>query len=233
MKKPYLALFILLVSSLTSFAQVILNPYVETVDDQLCYITKIETTDKFTIVSFEHKNNLGWVRLGDKIYIETPDHTKYEYIKSEGIPLAPEKHEFKENEESLNFKVFFKALPNHTKSINIIENAGDRYSFNFYGVDLSKSRTSDVQQPHTPLAQTPSARSDFPGAMLNAIGPAYNMLMKSILNSSLEYYNEPGKLAELAKLNKNYFEALRKEGFTKKQALQIMASSPLSRGIGK
>jgi hypothetical protein len=100
-------------------------------------------------------------------------------------------------------------------------------------VDLEKSRTSDVQRPHTPLAQAPMSKSDFPGAMLSAIGPAYNMLMRSILNSSLEYYSEPGKLTELAKLNKNYFEALRKEGFTKKQALKIMASSPLSRGIGK
>lgn len=232
MKKPYLILLILLITSITSFAQVIINPYVETVDDQLCYITKIETTDKFTIVSFEHKNNQGWVRLGTKIYIETPDHTKYEYVKSEGIPIAPEKHEFKEGEESLKFKVFFKPLPKNTKSINIIENAGDRYSFNFYGVDLEKSRTSDFQRPHTPIAQAPLSKSDFPGAMLSAIGPAYNMLMKAILNTSLEFYNEPGKLAELAKLNKNYFEALRKEGFTKKQALKIMTSSPLSK-IGK
>ncbi|MEJ6980283.1 hypothetical protein WG906_07470 [Pedobacter sp. P351] len=233
MKKPYLLLLLFLISSISCFAQAIVNPYVETVDDRACYISKIEITDKFTIVSFEHKNNNGWVRVSDKIYIETPDHTRYEYVKSEGIPVSPEKYTFKEGEESLKFKVYFKALPKRVKTVNIIEKEGDRFSFNFYGVSFEKSRTSDVQRSHTPVAEQPIANSDFPSAMFKSLGPIYSTLVKSMLNSSLEYYNEPGKLTELAKINKTYFEALRKEGFTRKEALKIMLSSPLSKGLGK
>lgn len=53
-----------------------------------------------------------------------------------------------------------------------------------------------------------------------------------MLNSSMEYYSQPGKLTELAKMNKNYYDALIKEGFTKEQAFQIIVSNPLvSKGV--
>jgi hypothetical protein len=59
------------------------------------------------------------------------------------------------------------------------------------------------------------------------MGPMYASMAKSVLDAQLAYFKQPGKLAEIAKLNKEYFDALVKEGFTYDQALKIITSSSL------
>ncbi len=233
MKNPLLTLALLLAGSLTLFSQSISKPYVETVDDRACYIEKIETRGKYTVVSFEHKNNGSWIQLSDKIYILGPDSTRYRYLKSENISMAPTKYYFREDEPVHPFKVYFEAVPASVKKIDIIEEDGQVYAFNFYGVSLERSRTSDTQMPHSLpdiAADTTASASPFPGSFLNALTPLYGSMMKSILDSSLEFYKQPGKLTELAKLQRDYYDALMKQGFSSQQALQILISNPL---VGK
>lgn len=63
--------------------------------------------------------------------------------------------------------------------------------------------------------------------MMNSFGPMMSNMAKSIMDAQLEYYKQPGKLEEIAKLNKQYFDALVKEGFTSDQALKIITSDSL------
>ncbi|QKJ30079.1 hypothetical protein HQ865_10015 [Mucilaginibacter mali] len=69
--------------------------------------------------------------------------------------------------------------------------------------------------------------------MMNSFGPMVSNMAKSMMDAQLEYYKQPGKLEEIAKLNKQYFDALVKEGFTADQALKIVTSdSFLPKGNG-
>lgn len=60
--------------------------------------------------------------------------------------------------------------------------------------------------------------------MMNSFGPMMSNMAKSMMDAQLEYYKQPGKVEEIAKLNKQYFDALVKEGFTADQALKIITS---------
>ena len=68
---------------------------------------------------------------------------------------------------------------------------------------------------------------------MNSMGPMISNMAKSMMDAQLEYYKQPGKLVEIAKLQKQYFDALVKEGFTEDQALKIITSdSLLPKGSG-
>ncbi|MES2277622.1 MAG: hypothetical protein V4592_16475 [Bacteroidota bacterium] len=69
--------------------------------------------------------------------------------------------------------------------------------------------------------------------IMNSMGPMMSNMAKSLMDAQLDYYKQPGKLEEIAKLNKQYFDALVKEGFTNDQALKIITSdSFLPKGNG-
>lgn len=69
--------------------------------------------------------------------------------------------------------------------------------------------------------------------MMNSFGPMMSNMAKSVMDAQLDYYKQPGKIEEIAKLNKQYFDALVKEGFTADQALKIITSdSFLPKGNG-
>jgi len=225
---PLTLLFILFFSS--AFSQTYETPYVESVGDRICYITKVEFTKQYTIVSFEHLNNNGWIRLDRNIHIKTPDSKRYKYIKSEGISIAPETYNFKEGETRHAFTVYFEPLPKSVKVFDILEvEPGSRFDFNFYGVDIKKKRTSDEQAPHFPEDKrittetilTPPPPADF----MNKLGDMYKDIYKSSIEASINYFKQPNVMKELAQLSKAYYDALLAEGFTKDQALQILIST--------
>jgi hypothetical protein len=68
--------------------------------------------------------------------------------------------------------------------------------------------------------------------MMGAMGPMYASLIRSMLDAQLTFYKQPGKLTEVAKVHKQYFDALIKEGFTYDQAIKILTSSPLIQMTG-
>lgn len=231
MKPTFLFTFFLVLSFASVFSQTYQNPYVESVGDRLCFITKVEYTKQHTIVSFEHlNNNNGWIRLAQNIHIKTPEGKRYNYIKSEGISIAPAMDHFTEGENKRAFTVYFEPLPKKVKVFDILEVVpGSRYDFNFYGVNIEKKRTSDEQTAHfsedkqhsTEVTLTPPSPHDF----MNGMGDMYKNILKSSIEASLNYFKQPGVLKELAKLNKTYYDALIAEGFTREQALQILIST--------
>lgn len=228
-----------------SFAQTVTNPDVETTDSPTSTITKIETDQQYTIVSFRHYagSDNAWVVLNKEIYIQTDvDNKHYGYVKSEGIAVAPEtRNTLKKLNDKLEFKVYFKKIPANAKSIDIIERAGKRSDginyFNFYNVDVIHSSPGDkrikitnVELLPPPPANTDTVKGLFYGhgnEMASAMAPMYASMAKSLLDAQFAYYQQPGKIAEIAKLNKEYFDALTKEGFTNDQALKILTSNSI------
>ncbi|HMG09333.1 MAG TPA: hypothetical protein VK609_12525 [Mucilaginibacter sp.] len=248
MKKILTLSALLLLTSLTCFAQNIENPQVENSDDWRSIITKIETDKQFTIVSFEYTatTDNSWAQLNKEIYIQTDQGNEhYNYVKSENISMAPAKHTLAKAGDKFAFKVYFKKIPPAAKSIDIIERAGRRNDgitfFNFYNVSLTQSYppgtkvkvTDVVLLPPPPVNADTASRGLFYGAgnemqnAMSSMGPMYASMAKSMLDAQLSYFKQPGKIAEMAKLNKNYFDALVKEGFTNDQALKIITSNSL------
>jgi hypothetical protein len=244
MKKILTLSAMLMMACLTSLAQVIVNPRVESSDDYNTIITKVESDAKFTVINFEYTANSdnSWVQLNKEIYIQTDQgNAHYNYVKSENIAMVPAKHTLAKAGERLLFKVYFQKIPPTAKSIDIIERAGRRSDgitfFNFYNVDLRHSYPGEqhikitdvvlVPPPPANMMSQPSIGTDGMANAMNAMGPMYTTLAKSMLDAQLDYYKQPGKLTELAKLTKEYFDALAKEGFTYDQALKIITSNSL------
>lgn len=244
MKKILTLSTMLIMSYLSSLAQTIVNPQVESSDDYNSSITKVETDAKFTVVNFEYtaSSDNSWAQLNKEIYIQTDQsNAHYNYVKSENIAMVPAKHTLAKAGEKLLFKVYFQKIPQATKSMDIIERAGRRTDgisfFNFYNVSLTQSVpegtkvkvTDVVLMPPPPVDRVEQAlngTNEMANAM-SAMGPMYTSMAKSMLDAQFAYYKQPGKIAEIAKLNKEYFDALIKEGFTNDQALKIITSNSL------
>ncbi len=246
MKKALILSAFFSIICIASFAQSILNPQVGTKDDPFCKITKIETDKLYTAVSFEATadGDSSWIQLNKEIYIQTNvDNTHYNYVKSENIAIVPQpKHLFKKAGDKFEFKVYFQKIPPTSKTIDVIERAGNNYDgsyyFNFYNVSLTESelpaKITDVEitgpgggSPFLSPGNGAGGMNGDPFSSMGGIGGMYKSMMKSMMDAQIAYYKEPGKMAEIAKLNKQYFDALVKEGFTADQALKLAAASGL------
>lgn len=248
MRKFLILSAFLLMANLPGFAQNIENPQLGGSDDWNSRITKIETDKQFTTVSFEYTANGDntWAQLNKEIFIQTDvNNEHYNYVKSENIAMVPAKHTFSKKGDKLVFKVYFKKIPANAKSIDIIERPGIRNDgityFNFYNVSLTQSFppgtkikvTDVVLTPPPPIQRDTATTGLFYGnsnEMQNAMssmGPMYASMAKSLLDAQLAYFKQPGKIAEIAKLHKDYYDALIKVGFNDDQALKIITTNSL------
>ena len=235
MKKILLSAMLTL-ASLSLFAQATNYPQVENSNTSGCTITKVENTDQFTIVSFEEvlRGDSSWARVNKEIFLQTDQNNKhYNFIKAENISIAPVKTYFASTGKNLSFKVYFEKIPQDVKLIDIVERAGANGFFNFYKVNLTRSG-SQYDSPQIDRAVTTSnirLERNFDMAGLdgmNAMAPMLSKLTTSVMDSQLNYYKQPKKVAEIAKVNKQYYNALLKEGFTKAEALKIITSAGLT-----
>lgn len=86
--------------------------------------------------------NGGWIRIHSDTYLEDQNTgIHYKLIKAEGIPIAPEKLEFKTKTDWQYFSLFFEPLPQKDLIINFIEPDSSTESdngdnFDFYGIKL-------------------------------------------------------------------------------------------------
>lgn len=145
MKAFILSLFVLFLTTSTSVAQIIENPYYKSSDDPTTVITKVERNAKYTILTFEHsQTGEGWISLSKSIYLQNQDgDDMYKFVKAEGIPLSPAKKSLKGGEGKLTFKIYFEKVPTTVKAINVIERAVPRNEpvnyFNYFGLSLDKN----------------------------------------------------------------------------------------------
>lgn len=240
MKKNFILFVILLTASLSSFAQNIVNPLIESSSTENNAIIKIETDKLHTIVSFEYTaaSDDTWARIDKGIYLRTPDGKRYNFVKAENITLAPTQTKLTNAGDKLSYKVYFQKLPATAKTIDIVEKAnpkpGENY-FNYQNVSLTevappapvitKATTTDFTF-NSPKGTTTNLGGDMMGAM-TAMGPMLTTMATSMMDAQLNYYKQPGKLAEVAKLHKQYFDELVNAGFTSDQALKIITADSL------
>jgi hypothetical protein len=237
--------FLLAWISSTVFSQSVVKPYVESVGDRLCYINKIEHTKDYTIISFEHLNNdNGWISLNPSIKIKASDEKEYFFVKAEGIPLNPKHHQFTESEKKHAFKVFFQRVHLNIKRFDVIEvESGSKYDFNFYGVDLTRKRLSDIQVAHHFENDSiePAEVVSYGQSVVDSVasdgnfdfGNMFKNIYSNTIDSYIKYLKTPGKLNEIAKLNKEYFDALVGVGFTREEAMQLLTANPVIPNMSK
>jgi hypothetical protein len=90
--------------------------------------------------------------------------------------------------------------------------------------------------PEAGRAQQPAARpaardtSGMPDVqqmmgMFNQMGPMYETMTRAMIEGTLKAFTQPENIERLAVFSRRYYEALIKQGFTKDEALQIVAGA--------
>jgi len=83
-----------------------------------------------------------------------------------------------------------------------------------------------AQQPApTPVPRDTSSAAHLQQmmGMFNQMGPMYETMMKSMIEGTLKALAEPENVERMAVFTRRYYQALMKQGFTKDEALQIVA----------
>jgi hypothetical protein len=105
-------------------------------------LLRVETNSQYTKIDFGYTSTIfyergGWVHINKKTFISVNGKQKeYVLLKAENIPFAPNQLSFNSSNDWLYFSLYFEAIPFNTKSIDVIENADDKNSFNFYKIPL-------------------------------------------------------------------------------------------------
>ena len=105
-------------------------------------LLRVEINSQFTKIDFgytstDYYERGGWVHINKKTFVFV-DGLKKEYalLKAEHIPFAPNQLSFKTSNDWLYFSLYFEAIPFNAKSIDVLENAENKNSFNFYKIQL-------------------------------------------------------------------------------------------------
>ena len=86
------------------------------------------------------------------------------------------------------------------------------------------------------VGQQPTSRSGVPDSatmaqmagMFNQMGPMYESMMQAMVEGTLKAFEKPETIERLARFSRRYYDALMKQGFTKEEALQIVAGSGIA-----
>jgi hypothetical protein len=84
------------------------------------------------------------------------------------------------------------------------------------------------QQPTGHPTITDSAAMAQMAGMFNQMGPMYESMMEAMVEGTLKAFEKPETIERLARFSRRYYDALIKQGFTKEEALQIVAGSGLA-----
>jgi len=64
--------------------------------------------------------------------------------------------------------------------------------------------------------------------MFNQMGPMYESMMQSMIEGTIKTFEKPETIERLARFSRRYYEALIKQGFSKEEALQIVAGAGIA-----
>ncbi|MBK6953822.1 MAG: hypothetical protein IPH24_17770 [Crocinitomicaceae bacterium] len=109
-----------------------------------CKVMSIELSDDYTRIDFEylsphHYENGGWIEMNPRSFIRiVGSEVKYPLLRTENIPISPNKYFFKACGVKHYYSLFFAALPKDTSCIDIIEREAPGNYFNFYDVSLKQ-----------------------------------------------------------------------------------------------
>lgn len=141
-----ITLFLFLVFSLK--AQVYKSPIAAKQSHADLEITQIERTTENTIINLKVTNKRdagGWFCASKSIIIKNSEgNEQYDLIKSENIPTCPEKFEFSYVGQTLEFTLYFPAIPGNLQFIDLIENCSDA-CFYFNRIILNNEHNEKIK----------------------------------------------------------------------------------------
>ena len=144
------AIFILIANSISSQVYLDPNPVLCAYNFFQCeklYIEKIELTETATIVHYKYAVSSEWANIRKETCIfDFSNGKKYHLLKTEGLPIAPEKYYFKES-QIFKFKLHFERIPDTLRQFDIIE-CWDDNCFNILDVslDLSNEKANHISK---------------------------------------------------------------------------------------
>ena len=141
-----ITLFLFIVFSLK--AQVYKSPIAAKQSHADLEIIQIERTAENTIVNLKVTNKRdagGWFCASKSIIIKNSEGLEqYDLIKSENIPICPEKFEFSYVGQTLEFTLYFPPIPSDFQFIDIIENCADA-CFYFNHIILNNEHNDKIK----------------------------------------------------------------------------------------
>ena len=182
--RKYFIIFLFQLLQIEIFGQskpplVTLAPSMEGQGEKSVRVQKIEITDAFTIVSFVHTNlsNTMWIQIMPSIkIIGAFGKRTFKFIKTEGIPVAPEKYIYTQNGQRKYFRIYFEKIDPGIEKIDIFEctNTDQYVCFNFYGVKINNPL------PPAPITPVKAQKNNKP----TPLPPANNILIKGVVLDS-------------------------------------------------
>ncbi len=145
LKKYFLILiFFVLISGIK--AQSIDNPVVDFKSHPTLNITKIVKSGDSTIFYMSLKNEVekGFFCVNNDVFISIPGkRIKFEMIKSSGIENCPDMHRFTSPGQMIDFKLYFPAISDTIKILDLVENCTDN-CFAIRGIHLDNAYNKEV-----------------------------------------------------------------------------------------
>ena len=143
--KKITAIIICLLTISNVFAQLTVNPKIDSRDGFSLIIEEVELTEDFTIVYCKHVASLiydrgGWVTISPDTYLmDRTSNEKYSLITARGIPISPSKHYYNAKGETLSFRLVFPRISSNCTLVDLVECPNSKDCFNFYGIHLAKA----------------------------------------------------------------------------------------------
>ena len=89
---------------------------------------------------YTNDRNYGWVNINENTcLVDNETGNKYKIIKSDGIPISPNRYNFTKGGESINFSFFFSPVNDEVDLIDLIEDSKSTFAFNFYNIALKEN----------------------------------------------------------------------------------------------
>mgnify|MGYP001581244882 CR=1 FL=1 len=109
-------------------------------------ITPAYTKIDFGYQTIRYYEKGGWVRISKDTFIRIKaTGEKFTMTKSENIPVAPVRHNFKSTKDWLYFSLYFPPMPPKTKWIDIIEaEPGTPNDFNYHDIELNSKKAMEL-----------------------------------------------------------------------------------------
>jgi len=146
MMKNYFLLLISFVLASGINAQIIENPVVDFKSHPTLNITKILRSEDSTVFYMSLKNEVekGYFCVNNDVFMSIPGkRVKFEMIKSSGIENCPDMHKFNAPGQVVNFTLYFPAISDTIKVIDLVENCTDN-CFALRGVHLDNTYNQEV-----------------------------------------------------------------------------------------
>ena len=149
--KKKIILFLIIASAISTWAQTIVSPTYSKRDDISLRIDEIERNANYTIIKgvYEDDSFDGQVWISETTFLkDCKSGHKYTIIRSEGLPLGPEKLNY-EKGEIVHYKFYFPSIENEIEMVDMIEldtkDDSLTSSFNFYGIALKEGIERDFK----------------------------------------------------------------------------------------